>query len=102
MTSKWQEGRKEGKRKSKEREEKGKTSVREDRREERKAGLQQYNNLFFDSPKSIQETGNSISITKQEFNGYLLLSSSSEEAKIYIPIISTHTCPTLPSPEPEI
>lgn len=55
----------------------------------------------FTPQKSSQETRNTFSFMKQECNGYLLSSSSSDGAQIHIHTISTYTCSTLPSPEPE-
>lgn len=55
----------------------------------------------FTPQKSSQETRNTFFFMKQECNGYLLSSSSSDGAQIHIHTISTYTCSTLPSPEPE-
>lgn len=51
--------------------------------------------------KSSHETRNYFAIMKQEFSGYLLPRPPSDGAKIHMNIISTYTCSTWPSPEPE-
>lgn len=51
--------------------------------------------------KNSHETRNYFAIMKQEFSGDLLPRPSSDGAKIHMNIISTHTCSTWPSPEPE-
>ena len=51
--------------------------------------------------KSSHETRNYFAIMKQELSGYLLPRPPSDGAKIHMNIISTYTCSTWPSPEPE-
>lgn len=81
-----------------------KKKERETKKTEGKKGKTASKNTIISSmtpQKSSHETRNYFTIMKQEFSGYLLPRPSSDGAKIHTNIISTSTCSTWPSPEPE-